>query len=118
MAELTKSHLERILYDIDVVAVWKPEDELDQETGSQVRLYANPNDPSYSQIPRHVFKQVTHRLVRSLEKLAISTTVPRALIQARPKVSSERFMQLSPNCQYLAVLSDHKIEIRTSKSGF
>jgi WD40 repeat protein len=65
-----------------------------------------------------VFKQVTHRLVRSLEKLAISTTVPRALIQSLPKVASERFMQLSPNCQYLAVLSDHKIEIRTSKSGF
>ncbi|RIA89759.1 secretory pathway protein Sec39-domain-containing protein [Glomus cerebriforme] len=116
--EFTKSPSERILYDIDVVAVWKPEDELDQEAGSQVKLYANPNDPSYSQIPRHVFKQVTHRLVRSLEKLAISTTVPRALIQARPKVASERFMQISPNCQYLAVLSDHKVEIRTSKSGF
>ncbi|CAB4488239.1 unnamed protein product [Rhizophagus irregularis] len=116
--EPTKSSSERILYDIDVVAVWKPEDELDQETGSQVKLHANPYDPSYSQIPKHVFKQVTHRLVRSLEKLAISTTVPRSLIQARLKVASDRFMQLSPNCQYLAALSDHKIEIRTSKSGF
>ncbi|CAG8436129.1 5517_t:CDS:2 [Funneliformis mosseae] len=115
----TKNPTERILYDIDVVAVWKPEDELgDQEANSQVKLHTNPNDPSYSQIPRSMFKQVTHRLVRSLEKLAISTTVPRALIQARPKVTSEIIMQLSPNGLYLAVSSDHKIEIRTSKSGF
>ncbi|CAG8473883.1 8152_t:CDS:10 [Acaulospora morrowiae] len=112
------SQSNRILYDIDVVAVWKPDDETsDQESESQVNTFTNA-DPSYSQLPSRVFKHVTHRLARSFEGLTISTTVPPALIQALPKVTSEWLMQLSPDGKYLAVLQEHKIEIRTSESGF
>ncbi|CAG8534033.1 7359_t:CDS:2 [Diversispora eburnea] len=120
-SKLKQNQLDRILYDIDVVAVWKPDDEttLDQDSDSQVNSFANANgDPSYSQLPKRVFKQVTHRLARSLEGLAISTTVPPALIQARPKVTSEWLMQLSPDGEYLAVLQEHKIEFKTSESRF
>ncbi|CAG8539491.1 9441_t:CDS:2 [Ambispora leptoticha] len=116
--------IDRILYDIDVVAVWKPDDEIaaDQENSanSQLSLFNNTEggDPSYSQLPKRVFKQFTHRLVRSLEGLTISTTVPPALLQALPKVMSEWCMQLSPNGEYLAVLQEHKIEFRSNKKGF
>lgn len=121
-SKLNQNQSERILYDIDVVAVWKPDDEasLDQDSDSQVNSsFANTNgDPSYSQLPKRVFKHVRYRIARSFEGLAISTTVPPALIQARPKVTSEWLMQLSPDGKYLAVLQEHKIEIRTSESGF
>ncbi|CAG8495424.1 2174_t:CDS:2, partial [Ambispora gerdemannii] len=116
--------IDRILYDIDVVAVWKPDDEIatDQENSanSHLSLFKNAEgeDPSYSQLPRRVFKQFTHRLVRSLEGLTISTTVPPALLQALPKVMSEWCMQLSPNGECLAVLQEHKIEFRSVKKGF
>ncbi|CAG8758381.1 31650_t:CDS:2 [Gigaspora margarita] len=115
-----ENHSEHILYDIDVAATWKPDDELaDHEPDSRVKTYTNTNeDPSYAQFPRRVFKQVTHRLKRSLEGLIISTTVPPALLQECPKVTSEWLMQLSPDGKYLAVLQEHKIEIRTSESGF
>ncbi|CAJ0763802.1 2974_t:CDS:2 [Entrophospora sp. SA101] len=113
----SSNEFSRILYDIDVVAIWKPDDEqlTDQETS-----YASGSgtDPSYSQFPRRVFKHVKYRLVRSLEGLVISTTVPPALLQTKPDFTSEWLMQLSPNGQYLAVLQEHKLEIRTSKSGF
>ncbi|CAG8485907.1 15887_t:CDS:2 [Acaulospora colombiana] len=113
------SQSSRILYDIDIVAAWKPDDEtsVDQESDSQVTTFTN-DDPSYSQLPKRVFKHVTHRLARSFEGLTISTTVPPALIQARPKVTSEWLMRLSPDGKYLAVLQEHKIEIRTSESDF
>ncbi|CAG8447009.1 7916_t:CDS:2 [Scutellospora calospora] len=117
---ITGNHSERILYDIDVAVIWKPDDELaDHDPDSRVNTYTGTNeDPSYAQFPRRVFKQVTHRLKRSLEGLIISTTVPPALLHERPKVTSEWLMQLSPNGKYLAVLQEHRIEIRTSESGF
>ncbi|KAG9284134.1 hypothetical protein G9A89_022908 [Geosiphon pyriformis] len=114
--------LNRILYDIDVIAIWKPDDENVAEqdnSDSQLSLFRNAEGhPSYSQLPRRVFRQVTHRLARSLEGLAISTTVPPALLQALPKVLSEWAMQLSPDGEILAILQEHKIEFRANKDGF
>ncbi|CAG8603716.1 1816_t:CDS:1 [Dentiscutata heterogama] len=115
----SENRSERILYDIDVAAIWKPDDELADHDDSRVNTYTKTKeDPSYAQFPRRVFKQVTYRLKRSLEGLIISTTVPPALLQECPKVTSEWLMQLSPDGKYLAVLQEHKIEIRTSESGF
>ncbi|CAG8678878.1 19269_t:CDS:2, partial [Dentiscutata erythropus] len=115
----SENHSERILYDIDVAAIWKPDDELADHDDSRVNTYTKTNEnPSYAQFPRRVFKQVTYRLKRSLEGLIISTTVPPALLQECPEATSEWLMQLSPDGRYLAVLQEHKIEIRTSESGF
>ncbi|KAJ3297076.1 hypothetical protein HK104_000885 [Borealophlyctis nickersoniae] len=78
----------------------------------------NATNPSYTTIPRRFFKNVATRLVRTLDGLVISPTVPPALVQLLPLVRSRWSLQMSRCGNHLAVLQDDVLEIRSKSAGF
>ncbi|KAI8815835.1 secretory pathway protein Sec39-domain-containing protein [Fimicolochytrium jonesii] len=107
------------LHELFPVHRWLPDDEsipAQYRPGTNSSSSAEPT--SYSSIPRRFLKNLTARLVRTLDGLVISTTIPPALVQLLPNVRPAWILEASPCGNFLAVLCDSRLEVRSRTANF
>ncbi|KNC97239.1 uncharacterized protein SPPG_07625 [Spizellomyces punctatus DAOM BR117] len=109
-----------ILYELVPVSEWLPDD----SSGEHRAIMRTPGkitqavSSSYSSVPQRLLKNIAARLVRTLDGLVVSASVPPALVQLLPFVRSSWILEASPCGEYLAVVTDEMLEIRSKKEAF
>ncbi|KAJ3180973.1 hypothetical protein HDU87_001621 [Geranomyces variabilis] len=73
---------------------------------------------SYASVPQRVLRTLAARLVRTLDGLVVSPSVPPALVQLLPLVRPSWSLSPSPCGSFLAVLQEDRIDIRSRACGF
>ncbi|RKO90215.1 secretory pathway protein Sec39-domain-containing protein, partial [Blyttiomyces helicus] len=120
-----------LLYELVSVKEWSPapvdgSDDLTSEpSGTSSRRPSAigapaPNAPprSYATIPKRFMKNVASTLVRTLDGLVISPSVPPALVQLLPLVRPPWVLRVSPCGSHLAILQDDRLELRSTHGAF
>lgn len=70
---------------------------------------------TYTHLPRRLFNNIAQRLVRTLDGLLISPSIPPALVGLLPLINTPWHIVTSPCGRYLAVLGDDAVEIRAGE---
>ncbi|KAI8920250.1 secretory pathway protein Sec39-domain-containing protein [Powellomyces hirtus] len=104
------------LYELYSVGNWVSEQKnpLQSIVGSK----ETDGQKSYASVPQRLLRTVTARLVRTLDGLVVSPSVPPALVQLLPLVRPSWSLHPSPCGEYLAVLQEDKLEIRARSENF
>ncbi|KAJ3132279.1 hypothetical protein HDU90_007471 [Geranomyces variabilis] len=104
------------LYELFSAGKWQSE----QRNGFPAGASSKDTDglKSYSSVPQRVLRTVAARLVRTLDGLVVSPSVPPALVQLLPLVRPSWSLSPSPCGSFLAVLQEDRIDIRSRACGF
>ncbi|KAI9013083.1 hypothetical protein BC832DRAFT_278932 [Gaertneriomyces semiglobifer] len=107
----------RILFERHEIDEWHSNhDQLDAPSPTSTTLAGEKH--SYSAVPGRLLRNLTEKLVRTLDGLIISPSIPPALVQLLPTVRSNWVLAPSPCGGYLAVLTDDHLEVRSRVEGF
>ncbi|ORZ21883.1 secretory pathway protein Sec39-domain-containing protein [Lobosporangium transversale] len=123
---------QRQLYDIDVVATWTPNDntaDLSLLLSTKDQFYQQQQQEQQStQLSSSLSQQLVvldrwkqwflRRIAANISPLFLTTTVPSGIASTLTPLKSAWQISLSPDCQFLAVNHEDKIEFRTLNSSY
>ncbi|KAJ3036702.1 hypothetical protein HDV00_002462 [Rhizophlyctis rosea] len=101
-----------VLYELFPVATYSPDSNSNDPANFPTPTPSNP--PTYATLTtlhRRIFKSLTSRLVRTLEGLVVSPSIPPALVQLLAAVRPSWTVVASPSGECLALLKDAELEI-------
>ncbi|KAF9201793.1 hypothetical protein BGZ49_008001 [Haplosporangium sp. Z 27] len=118
---------QRQLYDVDTIAVWTPNDNLDfslststptQYGSSHLQQQLAILDPDTKRKLAQWKLWFLKRVAANISPLFLTTTVPSGIASTLTPIKSSWQISLSPDSQFLAVNHEDKIEFRTLNSSY
>jgi len=121
---------QRLLYDIDTVAIWTPSPDQASTTASTLNAQAQYNGAASCQQQLTILDNDTkkrlaewrnwflRRVAANISPLFLTTTVPSGIASTLTPLKSAWQIALSPDSQFLAVNHEDKLEFRTLNSDY